>query len=128
MSAAAMTSRISLISPAVREAMNSAKQPAEQSFDDLLKSASTGHDVDAVRKAATEFVSTAFIRPVLSQLRESPLRPSTGPFAANAAEKRFGPLLDERISDSVTKAAKFPLIETIVDRVTAPWKDIHVSA
>ena len=108
--------------------MASAQQPAQQSFDQMLKSASKGRDPDAVRKAATEFVSTAFIRPVLSQLRESPLRPSSGPFAENTGEKRFGPLLDERIADNVTKAAKFPLINTIVDRVTRAWKDNHVAA
>lgn len=112
---------------AMCSASASARRPAQQSFDHLLKSAAKSHDIDSVRKAATEFVSTAFIRPVLSQLRESPLRPSGGPFAENSAEKRFGPLLDERIADNVTKAARFPLIQTIVDRVTSRWKDNHDS-
>jgi len=54
---------------------------------------------------------------VLSQLRDSSLKSKTGPFAQSTVEKRFGPLLDERLADQITQAAKFPLIDAIVNRV-----------
>lgn len=131
MSSAAITSRSGLMSPANRGELPRAPQaapPDSESFERLLQGAAKSNDVDAVRKAATEFVATAFIRPVLSQLRESTLRPKNGPFAENAAEKRFGPLLDERLADQITKAARFPLIDTIVDRVTRRSGKINVSS
>lgn len=131
MSTAAITSRLGLMSPANCGELVRAPQaapPDSELFERLLQGAAKSNDVEAVRKAATEFVSTAFIRPLLSTMRESTLRPTNGPFAENSAEKRFGPLLDERLADQITRATRFPLIDTIVDRVTGRSGKTNVSS
>jgi hypothetical protein len=69
-----------------------------------------------LRDAAAQLVADALVVPGLSSLHESPLRPATGPFATSSVEKRFAPLLQAELADRITKAAKFNLIDTIVDR------------
>lgn len=68
-----------------------------------------------VREAATQFVATAFIMPVLEVMHDSPF--AAEPFAPNSAQKRFMPLLHWQIADRVTRAANFPLVDRIVDQV-----------
>ena len=77
---------------------------------------------DDLRDAATKLVSSALIVPALASLHESPLRPTSGPFAVSNVEKRFGPLLDQQFADRVTKAAKFKLVDAIVDRYSRSVK------
>ena len=68
----------------------------------------------ALREAAEQLVSTAFVTPVLGGLRENST--AAGPFAPSTAEKRFGPMLDQQFADRVVRAANFPLVDAIVDR------------
>ncbi len=68
-----------------------------------------------VRQAAIQYVSSAFIVPILERLHESPFQ--VEPFAANFAEKRFAPLLDEQIADRIVGSANFKLVDDIVERV-----------
>ncbi len=70
------------------------------------------------REAAEQFVGSAFIMPILQSLRESPFLDG-GPLAPGPAEKRFGPLLDQAVADGITKRANFPLIDLVLDRLTA---------
>ena len=79
---------------------------------------STGSRKAETREAAVQLVSSAFIKPILAQLRES--RSTDGPFAPGPAEKRFGPLLDERVADQLVEASNFNLIDVIADRFMAP--------
>jgi Rod binding domain-containing protein len=71
---------------------------------------------DTARTAAAQLVSSAFVLPVLEAMREDPLGSDSGPFAPGAAEKRFGPLLDQQFADRITSASNFPLIDAIVSR------------
>ena len=73
-------------------------------------------DRDALHDAASRMVSTAFVAPILESLNQSPLRPTQGPFALGAAEKRFLPLLHQELADRITTSANFGLIESIVNR------------
>ena len=88
-------------------------------FDAALDSINeqAGRTEADARTAATQFVATAFVMPVLEMLRESPF--AAEPFAPNAAQKRFGPMLDWQIADRVTGAANFPLVDSIVQRLMA---------
>jgi len=61
--------------------------------------------------------------PAISSLHESPLRPTSGPFAATSVEKRFGPLLDQQFADRVAKAGNFKLVDAIVDHLTRTRKN-----
>ncbi|MEM7228259.1 MAG: hypothetical protein AAF432_05510 [Planctomycetota bacterium] len=96
----------------------SRRDGAVSSFSSLLQQAGeTGTADERLHAAAEGLVSTAFIQPVLSMLREQ--NQAAGPFAPSAAERRFGPLLDEMIADRVTSSANFPLVDAIVNRYRA---------
>lgn len=69
-------------------------------------------------EAATQLVSTAFILPVLEDMQEGIFRAEM--FAANTVEKRFAPLLNQRIADSIAAAANFPLVEALVNHLVGP--------
>jgi len=66
------------------------------------------------RKAANELVASTFIVPMLSKLRETSL--AEGPFAPGTAEKRFGPMLDEKLADRIVEASNFDIVEAIAER------------
>jgi hypothetical protein len=87
----------------------SAGEEGRDGFAGMLKEA---------REAAAQLVSTAFIVPVLESLRESPF--PAGPFAPNFTERRFAPLLDEKIADRVVTSANFRLVDSIVERLLHP--------
>lgn len=89
---------------------------AADSFARVLEHAAAGDDRQKLREAAGQLVSSGFIVPVLASLRESQFLEA--PFAPNAAEKRFAPLLDQQIADRIVSAANFPLVDVIVDRLT----------
>lgn len=68
-----------------------------------------------LREAAEQFVSSAFLVPILNSLQESPF--GEGPFAPGIGEKRFAPLLNTHLADRVTSAAGFGLVESIMERL-----------
>ena len=88
--------------------------PTFESFAMKFKQATRNGEEETLRDAAEQLVSSSFILPILSMIRESSI--SEGPFAPGMAERRFGPLFDQHIADSITKAANFPLVDAIVDR------------
>jgi Rod binding domain-containing protein len=67
--------------------------------------------------AAAKLVASALVQPAFDAMRNSPLRPTDGPFARNTLEKRFAPLLDQQFADRVTQAANFTLVDDIVRRL-----------
>jgi hypothetical protein len=74
---------------------------------------------DDLKQAASQLVASALVLPAMSSLQQSPLRPSSGPFAANSVEKRFAPLLYERLADEIAQASNFNLVRAIVNRFEA---------
>ena len=83
-------------------------------FIQTLRNASTDSR-ETGREAATSFVASAFLMPILATLHESPFE-LKAPFAPGIGEKRFSPLLDQHLSDRIAKASNFPLVDVIVDR------------
>lgn len=67
------------------------------------------------REAATQFVASAFLMPVMKTLHDSPF--AAGPFAPSSAEQRFAPMLDWQFADRIASAEKFPLVDAIVRRI-----------
>lgn len=103
------------VAPRQADAFPTGGGAGETAFATLLDVA-RGPDAEAqVREAATQFVASAFILPVLEQMHESPF--AAEPFAPNAAQRRFAPLFDQQIADRVTGAAQFPLVDGIVEQV-----------
>lgn len=72
-----------------------------------------------LRQAATKLVSSALVAPALASMHESPLRPSSGPFAQSSVEKRFGPLLQIEFADRIAAAGSYSLVDSIVKRFEA---------
>jgi hypothetical protein len=87
------------------------------SFQALLTAAGRRQQAEPAREAAQQMVASAFIMPVLAELRESPFL--NGPFAPGAAERRFGPLLDQHVADRITASDRFPLIDQITEHLLA---------
>ena len=66
--------------------------------------------------AAEGLVATSFIKPILTQVRESNNAPP--PFGPTQAEKQFGSLLDNELADEIVHAAQFPLVDKLVEKFT----------
>ncbi|MDY7107797.1 MAG: hypothetical protein SYC29_04090 [Planctomycetota bacterium] len=84
-------------------------------FEAMLAAAGRRQQAGQAREAAQQMVASAFIMPVLADLRESPFL--SGPFAPGAAERRFGPLLDQHVADRITAGDRFPLIDQITEHL-----------
>lgn len=63
------------------------------------------------RHAAEEFVSIAFIQPILQSLRES--NNAAPPFAPTPAEKSFGPMLDAELARRIVAREQYGLVESV---------------
>jgi Rod binding domain-containing protein len=92
--------------------------PGAPAFAATLDSARrTPGDAGAARVAAEQLVATTFIAPILARMRESVF--AEAPFAPSAAEKRFGPFLDQHLADRIVHASRFPLVDEVARRLTA---------
>lgn len=103
--------RASLRSPSHAPAPTSA-------FDASLARVSSSEESQLVgaREVAAQFVSSAFIAPILATLRSDVFQ-SEGPFATNIVEERFGPMYDSLLGDRIASAARLPLTEQIAQRL-----------
>ena len=84
-------------------------------FKDALSKVDPDERREKAREAATQLVSTAFILPLLEDMQEGIFRGEM--FAATGAEKRFAPLLNQRIADRIATASNFPLVDALVDHL-----------
>lgn len=66
---------------------------------------------NAPRQAAEDFVSMAFVQPLLAQLREN--NDAAPPFAPGPAERQFGEIMDQVLSKQIVRASSFPLVDRI---------------
>lgn len=71
---------------------------------------------EEARAAAEGLVATSFIKPILSQIRES--NNAAPPFGPTQAEKQFGSLLDNQLADEIARAAQFPIVDRLVEQFT----------
>ena len=83
----------------------------------LRRAARSAGDSETLREAATQFVATAFILPILHAVREGSF--NDGPLAPGTGEHRFAPLLDQHLADRITTGARFPLVDSIVRHLIA---------
>lgn len=63
------------------------------------------------RASAETLVAQTFIAPLLAQLRET--NKAAGPFGVSEAEKRLGPVFDERIATQVVRQARLPIVDQV---------------
>ena len=103
----------------VRSSIGSPARPAVASdplvrFDSLLARAPGAVDGPAL-EAAQQLVGSAFVLPLLQQLRTDPLRSEL--FHGGTGEDLFGQKLDTIIADNIVRRADFPLARAIYDRI-----------
>ena len=78
-------------------------------------------DPTVIRHAASQMVSELFFKPLLAELRESPL----GADFANGGQTEaiFGARLDEQIADAVAATDRSGLVNQIAEELGAPPQD-----
>lgn len=90
--------------------------PADSRFEAVLggqlreAAEDKGSDGQA-REAAQKLVASAFVLPLLSEMRESPLDAKL--FHGGFAEDAFRQRLDTIFADNIVKSARFPLVDRI---------------
>ncbi|MGP1272256.1 MAG: hypothetical protein ACTS22_02885 [Phycisphaerales bacterium] len=105
------------VTDATQLSLRAGRSSDAPSFDALLGTARGGSEAD-VRHSAEQLVATAFIAPILRDMREhSQAEP---PFAPTPAEKQFGALLDARTAEQIVRSADLPL----VDRLTTTFLEL----
>lgn len=77
---------------------------------------------EQAQTAAEQLVATAFIRPMLEELGRATF--ASDQFKPGAGEKRMRPLLDAEISDRITAAEGFPLVDAVRDRLLGRHRDV----
>lgn len=84
------------------------------------------------RAAAEQLVASAFILPMLQQVRDDPFK--VGLFDGGSGEDLFGQQLDTIMADRIVKGAKLPLVDSIYQSIInrgkpqsahQPTVDIH---
>lgn len=90
--------------------------PAVTIDKDLDAEAVKREKIAEARRAAEGLVATSFIKPILTQARESNTAPP--PFGPTQAEKQFQSLLDNRLADEIVHSAQFPIVDRMVQRFT----------
>ncbi len=102
---------------------------AEESFDTELKRQRTEREA---RDAAEQLVASAFVLPMLQQMREDPFR--VGLMDGGSGEDLFGQQLDTLLADRIVKGANLPLVDSIYQdivnqgaarRPAEPTVDLH---
>jgi hypothetical protein len=87
------------------------------SFADALGRAARGpreEDPEVLaRRGAEQLVANAFVRPLLSQLREGAM--AAPPFAPTQGEKQFRALADAKLADDIVHSARLPIVDRIAN-------------
>lgn len=86
-----------------------------ESFDDMVARFSSTEkgekQVETIREESRKLVAEAFITPILAKIREN--NQAAAPFGTTDAEKRFGPIYDRAVADSMSRPDRFPMVESV---------------
>lgn len=107
--------------------LSAASAPAPRSdargFSSLLTRASSSSvnagktDAQRVRETVEQFVASAFLTPLLNEVRDQPL--DSDLFHGGFAEDSFRQQLDTILADRMVAGGNFPLVDSIYQRVMA---------
>ena len=64
-----------------------------------------------IREESRKLVAEAFITPLLAKIRDH--SKAAAPFGPTDAEKRFGPIFDRAVADSMSRPDRFPMIAAV---------------
>lgn len=86
-----------------------------ETFADLVarfSATETGQkQIATIREESRKLVAEAFIAPILAKIREN--NQAAAPFGTTDAEKRFGPIYDRAVADSMSRPDRFPMVESV---------------
>ncbi|MDZ4755304.1 MAG: hypothetical protein SGJ11_12530 [Phycisphaerae bacterium] len=94
--------------------MNTSQQPARPSLSPAGSDFAKKLQRDA-RRSAEDLVATAFVMPVLAELRET--NHAAAPFGPTDAEKRLGPVIDAHVAHSIVKRSRLDMVDRIESRI-----------
>ncbi|MEO1583008.1 MAG: hypothetical protein AAFR96_00365 [Planctomycetota bacterium] len=69
----------------------------------------------SARGAAEDLVASAFLAPVLQQIRET--SDAAPPFQPTPAEKQFGQLLDVRTAKEIVRSSDLPIVDRLAETI-----------
>lgn len=93
-------------------ALDRAAADAPTPADDLDESAAReAEQREQVREAAAQLVASAFVLPMLQQIRDDPL--GSDLFKGGVAEDLFGQQLDTHLADDMAKGMNTPLVDAV---------------
>ena len=102
----------STVLPPSMGSSNAGSVPAPQfSFEEVLEKTTDANRQKTLREESRKLVAEAFIAPLLAKIRED--NKAAPPFGPTSAEKRFGPMFDRAIADSMTRPDRFPMVEAV---------------
>lgn len=90
-------------------------------FEDLMRVSTDRVDLEGkskqeqLEKLTNQFVSTAFIKPMLEKMRDSPFKSDL--FSGGAAGDKFQQHLDTILSDRISQRANFPIARVMYGRM-----------
>ncbi len=85
---------------------------SERSFEEVLSGTVEGASkLKTVREESRKLVAEAFITPLLAQIREN--NKAAAPFGPSDGEKRFGPIFDQAVADSMSRPDRFPMVKAV---------------
>ncbi|MFO0829916.1 MAG: hypothetical protein U0572_17375 [Phycisphaerales bacterium] len=64
-----------------------------------------------IHHASRQLVADALVTPVLAQFRES--QQHGGVFGVTTAEERLGPIIDQRVADSIVSRGHLPIVDRV---------------
>ena len=94
--------------------MQGSNRTPENFADMVARFSSTekgGKQVETIREESRKLVAEAFITPILAKIREN--NQAAAPFGTTDAEKRFGPIYDRAVADSMSRPDSFPMVESV---------------
>jgi Rod binding domain-containing protein len=75
----------------------------------------TSAEAKQLRQATEQMVASAFILPMLQQIRQDPFKSDL--FHGGQGEEMFGQLLDTQLADRIVKRTNFPLVESLYNEM-----------
>jgi Rod binding domain-containing protein len=100
------------VTSALSAGADRAANRAASSFDQALEAATERRE--KLHDAADQLVATAFILPLLAQVRDDPFKGEM--FHGGQAEQVFGQQLDVILADRITESSRFGISDAMVRR------------
>ena len=97
----------------VAEVMTLGVSRDETHFKAQLQDATHARAAKKLREATAQFVATAFLTPMLKQVRNDPFKSEL--FHGGQGEKIFGAQLDEQMADEIASSPSFPLVDHLYE-------------